>query len=77
MVDLRQFYDHCTRDVRRLINRLKKEGIDGLVLDLRRNGGGILPEAIALGGLFIESGPVVQVKSINGKTRVMDLLKYF
>jgi len=70
VVDLRQFYDKCTQDVRKLIERLKKEGIDGLVLDLRRNGGGILPEAIAMGGLFIESGPVVQVKSINGRTRV-------
>jgi carboxyl-terminal processing protease len=70
VVDLRQFYDHCTRDVRRLVERLKKEGIDGLVLDLRRNGGGILPEAIAMAGLFIEAGPVVQVQSINGQTRV-------
>ena len=70
VVDLRQFYDKCTRDVRKLIERLKEEGIDGLVLDLRRNGGGILPEAIAMGGLFIKSGPVVQVKSINGRTRV-------
>jgi len=70
VVDLRQFYDKCTRDVRKLVERLKTEGIDGLVLDLRRNGGGILPEAIAMGGLFIESGPVVQVKSINGHTRV-------
>ncbi|MBL69436.1 MAG: tail-specific protease [Verrucomicrobiales bacterium] len=70
VIDLRQFYDNCTRDVRRLVNRLKTEGIDGLVLDLRRNGGGILPEAIQMAGLFITEGPVVQVRSINGRTRV-------
>lgn len=50
----------CTRDVRRLLERLKKEGISGLVLDLRGNGGGSLEEAIAMTGLFIKRGPVVQ-----------------
>lgn len=50
----------CTKDVRRLLERLKKEGIGGLVLDLRGNGGGSLEEAIAMTGLFIKRGPVVQ-----------------
>src|SRR5690606_2470280 len=59
-----------TDDVEELIGRLKGAGIDALVLDLRRNGGGLLSEAIRLTGLFIETGPVVQVKSSNGDLRV-------
>src|SRR5699024_5817827 len=53
-----------------LIGTLKEAGIEALVLDLRRNGGGLLSEAIRLTGLFIERGPVVQVKSSNGDLRV-------
>ena len=52
----------ASTDVRRLINELNKEGIDGLILDLRNNGGGSLVEAIETAGLFISSGPIVQVK---------------
>ncbi|HLS29016.1 MAG TPA: carboxy terminal-processing peptidase, partial [Opitutales bacterium] len=59
-----------TDDVRELIGVLKEAGIEALVLDFRRNGGGLLTEAIRLTGLFIESGPVVQVKSSNGDLRV-------
>lgn len=51
-----------TADVSRLVNKLKKENVNGLVLDLRRNGGGSLEEAIRLTGLFIKDGPVVQVR---------------
>jgi carboxyl-terminal processing protease len=61
-----------TRDVRRLINELKAEKIDGLVLDLRGNGGGYLPEATALTGLFIDKGPVVQLKVNTGELEVQD-----
>jgi carboxyl-terminal processing protease len=61
-----------TRDVRRLINELKSEKIDGLVLDLRGNGGGYLPEATALTGLFVDRGPVVQLKVTNGELEVHD-----
>jgi carboxyl-terminal processing protease len=61
-----------TRDVRRLINELKAEKIDGLVLDLRGNGGGYLPEATALTGLFIDRGPVVQLKVTTGELEVQD-----
>jgi carboxyl-terminal processing protease len=61
-----------TRDVRRLINELKTEKIDGLVLDLRGNGGGYLPEATALTGLFIDKGPVVQLKVTTGELEVQD-----
>lgn len=56
-----------TKDVARLIKRLEEEGIDGLILDLRRNGGGSLEEAVNLTGLFIKEGPVVQVKEWNGR----------
>ena len=55
-------FKSTTRDVRRLLNDFKREGIDGVLLDLRFNGGGSLTEAISLTGLFIDQGPVVQVK---------------
>jgi len=61
-----------TRDVRRLIGELQAEGIDGLVMDLRGNGGGYLPEATALTGLFIDRGPVVQLRDSGGRTEVLD-----
>ena len=63
-------YRSTTRDVRRLIGELKSEGMDGLIIDLRGNGGGGLGEAISLTGLFIVSGPVVQVRDARGRTRV-------
>jgi carboxyl-terminal processing protease len=56
-----------TEDVRALLKRLKKEKIAGLVIDLRRNGGGSLEEAISLTGLFFKSGPVVQTKGSNDR----------
>lgn len=65
-------YRSTTRDVRRLIGELTAEGIDGLVLDLRGNGGGYLPEATALTGLFIDRGPVVQLRDSGGRTEVLD-----
>ncbi|MBI5691187.1 MAG: carboxy terminal-processing peptidase [Verrucomicrobia bacterium] len=60
----------ASRDVARLIEQLKAQNITGLVLDLRRNGGGFLTEAIELAGLFIGRGPVVQVKHYNGEIHV-------
>lgn len=59
-----------TEDVAALLTRLKSEGIQGLVIDLRRDGGGSLDEAINLTGLFIPKGPVVQAKDSNGKITV-------
>jgi carboxyl-terminal processing protease len=53
-----------TADVSRLINKMKEQNVDGVVLDLRRNGGGSLEEAIRLTGLFIKEGPVVQVREL-------------
>ncbi len=63
-------YRSTTRDVSRLIAKLKEEEIDGLVIDLRNNGGGSLQEADTLTGLFIESGPTVQVKSARRRANV-------
>ena len=59
-----------TADVAKLIKKLTAEGAEGIVLDLRRNGGGSLEEAVALAGLFIKTGPVVQVKDWNGRVIV-------
>lgn len=63
-------FNSTTRDVKRLIKELQSKNIDGLMIDLRNNGGGSLEEAIELTGLFIENGPVVQVKSSNKKVSV-------
>lgn len=65
-------YRSTTNDVRRLLEEARKEKIDGLVLDLRANGGGFLPEAQSLTGLFIDKGPVVQVAFANGEKEVLD-----
>lgn len=58
-------YKSTTRDVKKLIEDLKSQGMDGLLIDLRYNGGGSLQEAIDLTGLFIPSGPVVQVRNTD------------
>ena len=54
-------YRSCTRDIRRILNDFARQGVDGVLLDLRSNSGGSLVEAITLSGLFIQSGPVVQI----------------
>lgn len=59
-----------TRDVRQLIDDLVLKGVDGILIDLRGNGGGSLAEATSLTGLFIDKGPVVQVKDAFGKVEV-------
>jgi carboxyl-terminal processing protease len=61
-----------TRDVRKILEDFKAKGVDAVVLDLRRNGGGSLTEAINLTGLFIEEGPVVQVKDPGGRIQHYD-----
>jgi carboxyl-terminal processing protease len=81
VIDLPSFYASFDRrpdsdsksttvDVARLLRKLKREKVDGIVLDLRHNGGGSLEEAINLTGLFIEDGPVVQVRDHDGKISV-------
>ncbi|MEO7933372.1 MAG: carboxy terminal-processing peptidase [Chthoniobacterales bacterium] len=61
-----------TRDISALIKRLQKENIDGLVVDLRKDGGGSLEEAVNLTGLFITEGPVVQYQTVNGGKFVLE-----
>src|SRR5881409_3273571 len=68
--DMDKHQKSTTRDVVALLKRLKKENIAGLVIDLRRNGGGSLEEALSLTGLFLKSGPIVQTKDYNGSIRV-------
>lgn len=63
-------YRSTTRDVRKLINELGEENIDGLVIDLRQNSGGSLSEAMELTGLFIDQGPVVQVRTSDGRIKI-------
>ena len=63
-------YRSTTRDVRRLLVELKDKNPDGLVIDLRGNGGGSLAEALELTGLFIEAGPIIQTRDYSGKTEV-------
>jgi carboxyl-terminal processing protease len=65
-------YRSTTRDVQRLISELKKDGADVLIMDLRANGGGYLPEAESLTGLFIDRGPVVQLRDTTGRIEVDD-----
>lgn len=62
----------ATKDIAELIKRLKAANVKGIVLDLRRNGGGLLSEAISLTGLFIKQGSVVQVRSYSGEIKVDD-----
>jgi len=63
---------NCSDDVQKEINKLKEEGVKGIILDLRNNGGGYLSEVVKMGGFFIEEGPIVQVKSRDRKPRVLN-----
>ena len=65
-------YRSTTRDVQRLITELRKDGAEVLIMDLRANGGGYLPEAESLTGLFIDRGPVVQLRDTTGHIEVDD-----
>ena len=65
-------YKSSTRDCKRLLDEFRQKGVDCVVLDLRNNGGGSLPEAIKLTGLFIDTGPVVQIKDADKQVRPYD-----
>ncbi|MBU6309535.1 MAG: carboxy terminal-processing peptidase [Planctomycetes bacterium] len=65
-------YKSSTRDCKRLLEDFRTQGVDCVVLDLRSNGGGSLPEAIKLTGLFIDKGPVVQIKDSDKQVRPYD-----
>lgn len=62
---------NCTADVKAELDRLKTKGIDGVILDLRSNGGGALEDAKQMSGLFIKNGPIVQIKNHDGKIDVL------
>jgi carboxyl-terminal processing protease len=62
----------CSADMKKEIEKLKKQGVEGIIIDLRDNGGGSLQEVVEMAGLFIQRGPVVQVKDKAGKVYVMD-----
>ena len=63
-------YTSATRDVARLLGEFQQQGVDGVVMDLRSNGGGSLDEAVQLSGLFIDQGPVVQQRESGGRVQV-------
>ncbi len=65
-------YKSTTRDVKKLLGELQKEGVDGVVIDLRNNGGGSLQEATELTSLFIDKGPTVLVRNADGKVDVLE-----
>ncbi|TFH90215.1 carboxy terminal-processing peptidase [Vibrio ouci] len=70
VLEVPSFYVGLAKDTDKLINELKEKGVDGIIVDLRNNGGGALTEATALSGLFITSGPVVQVRDSYGRINV-------
>ena len=63
-------YKSTSRDVRKILSELQSESIDGIIIDLRSNGGGSLSEALEFTGLFIETGPVVQTKDSRGRIEI-------
>ncbi|NAX41025.1 carboxy terminal-processing peptidase, partial [Vibrio sp. V26_P1S5P106] len=70
VLEVPSFYVGLSQDTDTLISELKTAGVDGIIVDLRNNGGGALTEATALSGLFITSGPVVQVRDSYGRVNV-------
>ncbi|GLW37204.1 tail-specific protease [Pectobacterium carotovorum subsp. carotovorum] len=69
VLDIPGFYVGLTDDVKVQLQKLEKQNVSSIVIDLRTNGGGALTEAVGLSGLFIPGGPVVQVRDNNGKVR--------
>ena len=72
IITIPSFYNNLSQDVKKEIKKLKEQQVKGIIIDLRSNGGGSLPEATLLTGLFIDKGPVVQIR--NGANRV-DVLR--
>ncbi len=70
VLEVPSFYVGLSKDTDKLITELKEKGVDGIIVDLRNNGGGALTEATAMSGLFIENGPVVQVRDSYGRVNV-------
>jgi carboxyl-terminal processing protease len=72
VLDIPGFYVGLTEDVKVQLQKLEKRNVSSIIIDLRSNGGGALTEAVSLSGLFIPSGPVVQIRDNNGKVREDD-----
>ena len=72
IIDLPQFYENSASHVRKILLRFEEEEVEGIVLDLRQNGGGILDEAVALTGLFLSEGPIVQVRDFRGRIHSLE-----
>jgi carboxyl-terminal processing protease len=70
VLEVPSFYVGLARDTDKLLTELKQDGVDGIIVDLRNNGGGALTEANALSGLFITEGPVVQVRDSYGRVNI-------
>jgi len=66
IIDLHDFYNRTSADVAKLVQRLKKEKVAGIILDVRNNGGGLLDQAVDLTGLFVKDEPVVQIRRFDG-----------
>ncbi|MGN1281189.1 MAG: carboxy terminal-processing peptidase [Succinivibrio sp.] len=72
VITISSFYTDLSLNVKRELSKLAKEHVDGIIVDLRNNGGGLLPEAVYTTGLFIKSGPVVLVRDVNGNEAAYD-----
>jgi carboxyl-terminal processing protease len=70
VINIPSFYHNLHVDVMKELDKLKEESVEGVIVDLRGNGGGSLPESVLLSGLFIDKGPVVQVRYENGRISV-------
>jgi carboxyl-terminal processing protease len=70
VINIPSFYHNLHVDVKNELDKLKEENVEGVIVDLRGNGGGSLPESVLLSGLFIDKGPVVQVRYENGRISV-------
>ena len=70
VINIPGFYNNLADDVKKLLVELKQQSVDGIIVDLRGNGGGSLQEATLLTGLFIDRGPVVQIREGDGKVSV-------
>lgn len=72
VITISSFYTNLSLNVKRELSKLESENVDGIIVDLRNNGGGLLPEAVYTTGLFIKDGPVVLVRDVNGNESAYD-----
>lgn len=72
VITISSFYTDLSLNVKRELSKLERENVDGIIVDLRNNGGGLLPEAVYTTGLFIKDGPVVLVRDVNGNESAYD-----